>query len=204
MSPSVRVVLRFLWFFLTRLLICGIIIGLIALAFFAAMDYMNIQTLVKDGLKARSEAVIMGDDPSLLSKVFSKSFLEQDTLLKSTEYQQYIVSDFDYESNVSFALVLPWQNTATVRVTEEVSDIDAELYTTDGSDDTIADETAPYWDNGIYDITLTRYEDNWRIVSMTLVEMLPQPTATPAPSISATPVATPTPLPENPEEIIED
>ena len=202
MSPSVRVVFRFLWFFLTRLLICGLVVGLVVLAFFAAMDYMNIQTLVKDGLQVRADVVIKDDDPSLLSKVFAKSFLEQDTLLKSTAYQPFDVSDYDYKSDVGFALVLPWQNTAVIRVTEKVSDIKAELNAPE--DDQTTEATVPLWDNGVYDVTVTRYEDNWRIVSMKLVEMLPQPSPTPAPSVTATPEPTPTPSPENPEDIIED
>lgn len=202
MSPSFRVVFRFAWFFLTRLLICGFVVGLVALSFFAAMDYMNIQTLVKDGLAVRADVVIQGDDPTLLSKVFSKSFLEQDTILKSTAYQPFDVSEFDYKSDVGFALVLPWQNTATVRVTEEVTHIVAELYATEEGQE--SDTVAPYWDNGLYDVTLTRYEDNWRIVSMKLVEALPQETPTPAPSVSATPSPTPTATAQIPEEIIED
>lgn len=202
MSPSVRVVLRFLWFFLTRLLICGVVVGAVALAFFAAMDYMNIQTLVKDGLQVRADVVIAGDDPSLLSKMFSKSFLEQDSLLKSTTYQPFDVSDFDYKSEVGFVLVLPWQNTVTLSITEQVTDIKAELYTTEEGAQTGA--SAPSWNNGVYDVTVTRYEDNWRIISMKLVKMLPQPTMTPAPSATATPAPSPSPTAEDPEEIIED
>lgn len=203
MSPSIKVVLRFLWFFLTRLLICGLIVGLVALAFFAAMDYMSIQTLVKDGLQVRAEVVIKGEDPSLLSKVFSRSFLEQDTLLKSTAYQPYDVADYDYKADIGMALVLPWQNAVTLRVTEEVSNIDAELY--ELPEEAEATDTAvPYWDNGIYNVKLARYEDSWRIVSMELLELLPKPSPTPEPSVTPTPSPTPSPTPENPEDIIED
>lgn len=203
MSPSVRVVLRFLWFFLTRLLICGLVVGLVALAFFAALDYMSIQTLVKDGLQVRAEVVIKGEDPSLLSKVFSKSFLEQDTLLNSTAYQPFDVSSYDYKANIGLSLVLPWQSTVSLRVTEEVSDIEAELHS-EPEDEEITDIAVPYWDNGVYNLTLKRYEDSWRIVSMDLVEMLPKPTPTAAPSATPSPSPTPSPTPEDPEDIIED
>ncbi len=203
MSPSVRVVLRFLWFLLTRLLICGLVVGLIALAFFAALDYMSIQTLVKDGFQVRAEVVIKDEDPSLLSKVFSKSFLEQDTLLNSTAYKSFDVSGYDYKADIGLSLVLPWQNTVTLRVTEEVSDIKAELRE-EPEDEEVIDIAVPYWDNGIYNVTLTRYEDSWRIVSMELVEMLPKPTPTAAPSVTASPSPTPSPTPEDPEDIIED
>lgn len=203
MSPSVRVVLRFLWFFLTRLLICGLVVALIALAFFAAMDYMSIQTLVKDGLQVRAEVVIKEEDPSMLSKVFSKSFLEQDTLLNSTAYEAFNVSSYDYKADIGMALVLPWQKTVTLRVTEEVSGIAAELFD-EPEDEKTLDISVPYWDNGIYNVTVTRYEDSWRIVSMDIVEMLPKPTPTPAPSVTTTPSPSPSPTPENPEDIIED
>ncbi len=202
MSPSVRVVLRFLWFFLTRLLICGLVVGLVVLSFFAAMDYMTIQTMVKDGLQTRADVVIKDDDPSLLSKVFSKNFLEQDTLLNSSAYKSFDVSDYDYKSDIGFALVLPWQGTVTLRVTEKVTDIKAELFADEKGE--AAPTSAPLWDNGIYDVSVTRYEDSWRIVSMKLVEMLPQPSPTPPPSATATPSPTPSPTPVNPEEIIED
>ncbi len=203
MSPSVRVVLRFLWFFFTRLLICGVVVGLVALAFFSAMDYMSIQTLVKDGLQVRADVVIKGEDPSLLSKVYSKSFLEQDALLKSTTYQPFDVSSYDYHADIGLALVFPWQKTVTLSVTEVVSDINAELYDEPGNEES-THLTAPYWNNGIYSVTVTRYEDSWRIVSMDLVEMLPKPTPAPAPSATSTPTSTLTPTPQDPEDIIED
>jgi len=201
LSPSVRVVLRFLWFFLTRLLICGVVVGLVALAFFAAMDYMSIQTLVKDGLQVRAEVVIKGEAPSLLSKVFSKSFLEQDALLKSTAYQPFIVSDFDYKADIGLALIFPWQNSVTVRVTEEVTDIVAELAS---EEEEATNATVPDWDNGIYNVKLTRYEKSWRIISMELVKMLPKPTFSPDLSDTPKPSSSPTLTAENPEDIIED
>ncbi len=205
MSPSLKVFLRFLWFIVSRLLIWGAVVGLVVLAFFAAMDYMNIQTLVKDGLQVRAQVVIEKEDPTLLSKVFSKNFLEKDELLKSTAYQPYKVSDFDYKASVGFALIMPWQKSVTLRVTEEVTGIDAEIYTA-SEENTELSPTPPEWDNAVYDVTIIRYEDNWRIVGMELMELLPKPTPSPSPSPSAT--ATPTPTPTvtelDPEEIIED
>ena len=187
-------VLRFLWYLVTRLLIWAAVIGIIVLSFFAAMDYMNAQILVKDGLKARAEVIIKGTDPTALSKVFSKSFLEQDQMLNSDVYRQYIVSDFDYAVDVNFALIFPWQSVVKLRVSEEVSDIDAEVYASTENAGQIS-ETPPQWDNAVYEITLSRYEDNWRIITMEMVEHLPAPTPSPSPSptISVSPSASPTP-----------
>lgn len=202
MPTAVRVVLRFLWYFVSRLLVWALAIGFIVLAFFAAMDYMNVRILTSDGLQVRAAVIIQGEDPTTLSKVFSKGFLEQDTMLNSDKYQDYLVSDFDYEIEIGFALILPWQNTAKLRVTEQVSKIKAEVYTSNEKTETVS-ETPPAWENAVFDITLARYEDNWRIVGMEQIEVLPQPT--PSPTATNVPsAATPTPKPEPIEEPIEE
>lgn len=203
MSPSLNVFLRFLWYIVSRLLIWGAVIGLVALAFFAAMDYMNIQTLVKDGLHVRAGVVIQNEDPTLLSKVFSKSFLEKDDLLKSTAYQHYDVKNFDYKADVGFALILPWNNSVTLRVTEEVTGINADVYAASKNTEDVSD-APPQWDNAVYDLTVTRFEDNWRIVGMELVELLPKPTPSPTKTPSESPTPSPTEEIINPEDIIED
>ena len=185
MPTPLTIVLKFLWFIFSRLLIWAAAIGLVVLAFFAGMDYMNAHILIKDGMQERANVIILGDDPSTLTQVFSKNFLAEDELLSSDPYQSYDVSDFDYDIDVSFALVFPWQDTVKLQVTEEVSNIDATLASSADSD---ISETPPQWDNAVYEITLVRYEDNWRIVSMEMLEDLPEPSPSPSasPSISLT------------------
>lgn len=201
MPDSLKVVLKFIWYLFSRLFLWAIAIGLVVLAFFMAMDYMNVQTLTKDGMQVRAGVIIKGDDPSTLSKVFSKSFLEQDEMLNSDVYRQYKVSDFDYKVDVGFALIFPWQNTVTIRVTETVSDIDAQTYaTTDDSEN----EPPPSWQNAVYDVTLVRYEDNWRVVSMDMVEALPSPSPSESPSESPSPSPSESPSEITTGEIIED
>lgn len=213
LPPTLRVVFRFLWYTVSRLFVLALAAALVVLAFFAAMDFMNAQILVKDGLQLRAEVIIKGDDPTALTKVFSKSFLEQDTLLNSTEYRPYAISDMDYRADVNFRIIMPWENTIVLRVTEEVTGISGELLAGSENDDTLS-ETPPLWQGAVYNVTLTRYEDNWRIVSMELVEELPTPTPSPTPetsvlsgsSVSPTPTAMPTGevSPEDTEDIIED
>jgi hypothetical protein len=150
------------------------------------MDYMNAQVLVKDGLQLRAEVIIKGDDPTALSKVFSRSFLEQDTLLSSNDYRSYTISDIDYSADVAFRLILPWQNSVDLNVTEKIPHIDGTLASSAETNGTQS-ETPPPWQNAVYQIRLIRYEGNWRIVSMTQVEALPSPTPSPTPTPSATP-----------------
>ena len=168
MPPALYVVLRFLWYLLSRLLIWTAALGLIVVAFFMAMDYLNASILTKDGMQVRADVVIKEADPTTLTKVFSKSFLENDTILNSDVYQQYKVSDFDYSADTSFALIFPWQDSVTLRVTEKVSNIVAQVTP---AEDSGLPETPLPWRNAVYNVTLARYEGSWRIVSMETFEI---------------------------------
>ncbi len=214
MPPTMRVVFRFLWYVFSRIIIWGFAVALVVLAFYAAMDFMNAQILVKDGLQLRAEVIIKGDDPTSLSKVFSKSFLEQDALLSSGTYRSYAISDLDYSADVGFHLIMPWQSAITLRVTEEVTGIEGTPLGSAEGDGALS-ETPPYWQNAVYNVRLIRYEGNWRIISMDLVESLPMPTPSPSPTPGLTPKPSPasavtgdmpadTAVPEGEEEIIED
>jgi hypothetical protein len=175
MSDSTRKFLRSIWYLFSRILVWTAVIPIILLSFFAAMDYMNVRILTSDGLEARAGVIIAGDDPTPLSKVFSKGFLENDTMLNSDIYRQYIVSDFDYDIDLPIVLIMPWKKTVTLRITETVSAIDAEIYS--GAENAAEiSKTPPAWQSASYDITLVRYENNWRIVSMELVELVPTTT----------------------------
>ncbi len=214
LPPTMRVVFRFLWYVFSRIIIWGFAVALVVLAFYAAMDFMNAQILVKDGLQLRAEVIIKGDDPTSLSKVFSKSFLEQDALLSSGTYRSYAISDLDYSADVGFHLIMPWQSAITLRVTEEVTGIEGTPLGSAEGDGALS-ETPPYWQNAVYNVRLIRYEGNWRIISMDLVESLPMPTPSPSPTPGLTPKPSPasavtgdvpadTAVPEGEEEIIED
>jgi len=172
--------LRFLWYLLSRILIWGAAASLVIFAFFMAMDYMNASTLTKDGMQLRAQVVIKGSDPSTLTKVFSKTYLQTDTLLNSSVYRQYRVSAFNYSADCDFAFVFPWQNTVTLRMTEKVSNIQAQ---TTPDPDSGLPENPPDWKNAVYDIKLARQEGSWRIISIETVEILPAP----SPSASARP-----------------
>ncbi|NLT98425.1 MAG: hypothetical protein GXW96_09805 [Christensenellaceae bacterium] len=197
MPPKLTLVLRFLWYLFSRILIWAVAAALVVLSFFAAMDYMNVQILVKDGLQLRAKVIIQGDDPTALSKVFSRNFLEQDALLSSNVYRSYSIKNIDYSAKVDFQLIMPWHNAVELNVTEEIKRIDGTL--AGGAEkSSTPSETPPPWQNAVYRVRLVRYEDNWRIVSMTQVEALPSPTPspTPKPTPTTTPRATIVPSPE--------
>ncbi len=195
MSNGALLTFRFLWYLLSRLLVGAAIVGLVVLSFFIAMDYMTVQTLVKDGLHARADAILTDSDTSTLSKVFSKGFLESDALLSTNAYDPYDVSSYNYSADVGFTLIFPWNRTVKLRVTEEVTGIRADLYATT---DTTLSETPPAWVNAVYEVTLVRYEDSWRVVQMDQLEVLPSP------SPSVTPTPSPAPSPTSTPEVSED
>jgi len=209
LPPKLSIALRFLWYLFSRILIWAVAAVLVVLSFFAAMDYMNVQILVKDGLQLRAKVIIQGDDPTALSRVFSRSFLEQDELLSSNVYRSYSIKNVDYSAKVDFQLILPWQTAVELNVTEEIKRIDGTLAGGAEKSSTLS-ETPPPWQNAVYRVRLVRYEDNWRIVSMTQVEALPSPTPspTPTPAPTTTPRATIVPTPDldsaEPAEVIED
>ena len=209
MPPKLSIALRFLWYLFSRILIWAVAAVLVVLSFFAAMDYMNVQILVKDGLQLRAKVIIQGDDPTALSRVFSRSFLEQDELLSSNVYRSYSIKNVDYSAKVDFQLILPWQTAVELNVTEEIKRIDGTLAGGAEKSSTLS-ETPPPWQNAVYRVRLVRYEGNWRIVSMTQVEALPSPTPspTPTPGPTITPIATIVPSPDSdladPADVIED
>ena len=174
-----RKALRFIWYLFSRILVWAAIVPIVVLSFFAAMDYMNVRILTSDGLKARADYIIKGDDPTQFSKVFSKGFLDEDNTLHSNEYRLYVVSDFDYDLEIPIAIIFPWNKSVTLRVKESIEDIKGEVYPGTENNTEIS-ETPPEWQNAVYDIKLVRYEDNWRIVSMELVELLPEPSPSPS------------------------
>jgi hypothetical protein len=198
LPPTLTLVLRFLWYLFSRILIWAVAAAFVVLSFFAAMDYMNAQILVKDGLQLRAKVIIQGDDPTALSRVFSRSFLEQDALLTSSVYRSYSIKNIDYSAKVDFLLILPWQNAIELGVTEEITRIDGTLAGGAEKSSTLS-ETPPPWQNAVYRVRLVRYEGNWRIVSMTQVEALPSPTPspTPTPAPTITPRATIVPSPDS-------
>jgi hypothetical protein len=156
-----------------------------------AMDYMNVSVLAKDGMQVRAEVIIKDSDSTTLSKVFSKGFLENDTLLSSNKYRQYQITDFDYSADNDFVLVFPWQNSVTLRITEKVTNITGQPNA--GAAENTA-ETPPAWTNAVYDVNVVRYEDSWRIVSMNLIKELPAPTPSPSPSESGSATAGTSPV----------
>lgn len=156
-------------YILTRI---GIYLGILILAvllFFISMDYMNVRVLLKDSFLKRASVVIKGDDVSDLTQVFSKTFLENDRLLESTQYDEYVVRNFTYSMDIPLVIILPFQQSVEITVTERVPYIDGELPNESSSDKS---KTPPEWQDGRYKITVHRNGASWKITKMETVELL--------------------------------
>ncbi len=60
-----------------------------------------------------------GEDPTPMAKVFSKNFLEQDTTLIPLLTDHTAFFSYDHSADVGFMLIMPWNNSVTLEVTEE-------------------------------------------------------------------------------------
>ena len=165
---------RFLHYLVTRLILLAVAVGFIVLSFFVCMDYMNVNILIRDGFNKRAATIMhVNEDASVLVKVFTKSFIEKDTLLKSHIYDDYVIRGFTHNMDVDFKLIFPWDKTIEVDVTERIPDIDGELPAGDNGE-TGESTKPPEWQDGRYRLTLSRDGDNWRITDMTVLAKLPK------------------------------
>ena len=80
-AEALKYLRRFVWYLASRLLLICVVLGLMIVTFYYAMNMANIQVVLKDGMAYRAQVVMMDADPSELTKYFMPSFLEQDQVL---------------------------------------------------------------------------------------------------------------------------
>lgn len=161
--------LRFLLCVLRWALIVVVVLALSVGAFLFAMDYANVTILATDGMKMRAGVVLGYNDASELTKFFTEDYLAGDELLKDTTYLDYTINSFDAQIDVESLHTLPWENTATVVVTESVT-IDGELPISKQTPEQLADPNKippPPWEGGTYELTLQKdAEHRWIITDV--------------------------------------
>ena len=113
---------RFVWYLASRLLIVVLVLGLMVISFYYAMNLANIQIVLKDGMAKRAQVVMMEEDTSELTKYFQVSFIERDAALVVTAqgnspYRDYNIRGIDHRIEMGFTWVWPWDTTARVEIT---------------------------------------------------------------------------------------
>lgn len=165
-------VLRFLLCLLKWTLIVVVVVSLCTASFTFAMDYANISILVSDGMKMRTGVVLGYSDAQELPKFFDENYLAGDELLKDTTYLDYTINSFDAQVEIEQLHTVPWEDTATVRVSETAT-IDGELPIALQTPEQLANPNKirpPEWQGGTYDMTLRKSEERWIIVDVQEVE----------------------------------
>ena len=116
---------RLLWFVATRLAAISVIVGLLVLVFYLAMNTANIYLLLSDGMKLRTEVILTREDAEELTSFFTDEFLINDETLaiglsQQSPYVDYNVDSFNYEMTMEWMWAWPWENTATATIVERV------------------------------------------------------------------------------------
>ncbi len=116
---------RFVWYLASRLLLICVVLGLMVVAFYYAMNMANIYVVLKDGMAYRAQVVMMEADESELTKYFMPSFLEQDQVLLATKqgnspYKDYNVRGIDHRLEMEWMWCWPWEDTARANIIERI------------------------------------------------------------------------------------
>ncbi len=174
---------RFVWHIATRLLILVLVLGMLVVGFYYAMNMTNIYVVLKDGMARRAQVVMTLAEPEELQKFFYPSFIAQDAAVQravdqTTPYLNYNMVGIDHRLTMGFTWVWPWDSTARVEITERIPRIDgrikgsvAESYIELYGDSVLY---PPKWVSAVYRATLVKENGQWKILSIGLVEQLPE------------------------------
>ena len=178
---------RLLWFVATRLVIISVIVGLLTLVFYLAMNTANIYLLLSDGMKLRTEVILTREDAEELTSFFTDEFLLGDETLEiglsqQSPYVDYNIDTFNYEMTMEWMWAWPWDNTATATIVERVPRIVGSVRTSSKSLVKSGAITAnpPAWYGGRYNVTLQRINGQWKIAGLQQTQLIIEPTPVPA------------------------
>lgn len=173
---------RLIWHVASRLLILTLVLGMMVIGFYYAMNMTNMYVVLKDGMARRAQVVMMQEEVSELPKFFQTSFLARDTAVQdavngTSPYQDYNVRGIDHRLEMGFTWVWPWDSTARVEIVERIPRIDgrikgtrAEEYIAAYGEDAIY---PPEWVSARYQVSMVKENGRWHIRSLALLETLP-------------------------------
>ena len=158
---------RLVWFIATRLILICIIGGMLVCGFYMCLNTANIYVILNDGLEKRVEVILSRQEAEKLNFYFHPDFLSIDPALEgafdgSSVYDDYTISDFEYDLEIEKLWAWPWDDYATCTVVERVPSITGRVISSRSG----ASATVPGWQGGRYDITLVKTGGNWKIIGM--------------------------------------
>ena len=159
---------RLVWFTATRLVILCILAGMLVCGFFMCMNISNIFIILDEGLEKRVEVNLTPEEAEELNKYFHYDFLTADPALAgafngTSAYDNYNITDFDYEMKIEKLWAWPWDQYATCTVTELVPKIEGKVLSSRAAD---VSPEIPEWQGGRYNLTLVKDNGLWKIIGM--------------------------------------
>lgn len=171
----------------TRLVMISVIVGLLTLVFYLAMNTANIYLLLSDGMKLRTEVILTRENAEEMTSFFTDEFLINDETLaiglsQQSPYVDYNIDSFNYEMSMEWMWAWPWENTATATIVERVPRIVGSVRSSSQSlvkAGTIS-ATPPAWYGGRYTVTLQRIAGQWKIAGLQQTQLIIEATPVPA------------------------
>lgn len=166
-------VIRFLYTLLKTALVLAIVVVLCVGGFMMAMNVSNIYVLVGDGMKMRTSVVMGLNEADELPKFFSQSCIQTDEIYQDNTYLDYDMESFSSDVSVSKLHTLPWEDTATVTLKQNVSSVIGYLPISKQNAQQLANPKkipAPEWKSQSFELELKKWQDQWKIVSLTPIE----------------------------------
>lgn len=161
---------KLVWFIASRLLCILLVLGILSVTFYFAMNAMNIYIIIKDGMARRAQVVMLDEPVSTLDNYFFSSWIARDELLNAAQnntdpYSSSSITGFDHRISLEWVWCWPWENTARATVVERIPAIDGKSSSESG---------VPAWPAGRYSIFLSRDNGNWKIRTISLTEWIDQ------------------------------
>ena len=177
-------ILKFFSYIIGKLLTAAIVLGLLVLAFFTALDTMSVNVMLKDAMAFRAGVILQYDkkmDETVMDRLFTAEYIQKSTLNQNVQSGDYVIEDFDERTDVTLSVIFPWQNEAQVKVRDVVDSIDYEyIGAGEASDKDIK------FTSGEYLLTVVRINDEWKISDIKLLnEVVVEPSESPSASPSA-------------------
>lgn len=180
---------RFLWFFATRLMLITLIVALLVVGFYMAMNSSNIYVLLHDGLTERADTILSGKVSTQLNDYFEDSYLSSDAPLNeaiagNSVYANYRITGYDHSISLNWMWSWPWSESAQAEITETVYDIAGKPLPSavDKVSSGELTKSPPHWQGGRYRVQLIKRGGRWRINQIMLLEPIIQPDPTPEPT----------------------
>lgn len=171
---------RSIWYVLRAVLIVSVLLALAYAVFTEALYVSNMYIITTEGMELRADVILKNGAVSDLSQYFTEEFLQNDELLESRPYSDFLVDNFDYRYEIKGFRVFPWSKSGTITYEERIPTIVGSPVS-----DEITDPI-PGWIPMVYKVELVKVEGRWLISGLEVVEENPPEEELPTPAAEAT------------------